>query len=263
MQDQSSLGSKTVNRNPSFNADRLARVTSVKDLYTAGRIEAVFLDFSQPSPVWVVGDLDREPVEGDMIVIGYLDARKDAPYMRGFVKNQAYTTHFMIVKKDKIKLQLPIFEIGVKDGKAHKDVQEHLLDNAKQVERAYVELVEDHAIVSFPTSEDEPNRTTFVKLEPTRAVVAFPTGNTEDAGNAYVELNADHTLVSFPLTPDGSSAATIKITADGIFLDHPTGVFLGSEGKAIARVGDTISGTTSDGKSVDGTITSGSSKIKS
>jgi hypothetical protein len=150
MADQSSLGGKFTSRLPSYNHLQIARVTSVKDFHKYGKIEAIFLDYSQPAPIWVINDVDREPVEGDFILVGFMEGRKDVPYMVGFVKNKSYTTNFMVVKKDKIKLQLPVFDVGVKDGKAHKDVQEHLLDNAKQTQRATVEMTPDHILIHFP-----------------------------------------------------------------------------------------------------------------
>lgn len=183
-QDQSALGGRVVNRMPSFNTNRLARVTSIKDFHKLGKIEVVFLDYSQPAPVWVVGDIDREPVEGDMVVVGYLDNRKDAPYLQGFVKNGSYTTNFMVLKRDKIKLQLPVFDIGVKDGTAHNDVKGHLLDNSKQNQRAYVELTPTHAIVSFPTSEDGSTAPATVKITASEVVIDHPTGKVKHHGGA-------------------------------------------------------------------------------
>jgi len=150
MQEQSAFGSRQVHRLPPYSESKLARVTSTKDYIKYGRIEVIFLDYGQPAPVWVVGDIDREPVEGDMVVVGFLDNRQDSPYLIGFVKNENYTTNFVVVKKDKVKLQLPVFEIGVKDGKAHKDVKENLLDNAKQTQRATVEMTADHLLIHYP-----------------------------------------------------------------------------------------------------------------
>jgi hypothetical protein len=206
MQDQSALGGRHVNRLPGFNTNRQARVTSAKDFHTLGRIEVLFIDYSQPMPVWVVGDVDREPVPGDFVIIGYMDGRKDMPFLQGFVKNQAYTTNFIMIQKDKIKLQLPVFAVGVKDGTAHNDVKTHLMDNAKQNQRAFIELTETHVLVSFPTSED---------------------GSTPPA--------------------------TITVSKDAMELNHPKGVTSG--GKRVALAGDVLTGTTSDGKTVTGTIT--------
>lgn len=177
MQDQSALGGKTTNRMPGFNDKRFAKVTETKDYHKYGKISAVFLDYSQPSPIWVVGDIDREPVPGDMIVVGYLDGRKDAPYLAGFVKNESYTTNFLVVKKDKIKLQLPVFEIGKKDGVAHEDVKTHLLTNSKQAERAYIELTPDHALVSFPMDKDGKNPPATIKVTTDGFEFFHPTGN--------------------------------------------------------------------------------------
>lgn len=175
MAEQSAFGSRKIHRAPSFDGiTKIARVTSAKDFHKYGRIEVLFLDYGQPMPVWVVNDLDREPVEGDQVVIGYIDGRKDAPYLIGFMKNKSYTTNFIVVKKDKIKLQLPVFEIGKKDGVAHKDVQSNLLDGTKQEQRAYVELTPDHAIVSFPTDKEGKTPPAIIKITASEALVKHP-----------------------------------------------------------------------------------------
>jgi hypothetical protein len=228
MQDQSSLGGRSVNRLPSYTNLQMARVTSTADFHQYGKLEAVFLDMSQPAPIWVFNDLDREPVAGDFILVGFMEGRKDLPYMHGFAKNQSYTTNFVVVKKDKVKLQLPIFEIGVIDGIAHEDVKTHLLDNDKQSERAYVEITEDHAILSYPTSEE--------------------------GAQAQIELTADYAKISFPTNATGSTKATITITATGVDIVHPAGV-LKSNGKRVALAGDPITGSSATGGAVTGTIT--------
>ncbi|MFS8214826.1 hypothetical protein [Paenibacillus sp. S29] len=187
MKDQSSLGGKTTNRMPEFNATRLARVTSIKDYEKYARIEVVFLDYSQPVPVWVMGNLDREPVEGDTVIVGYLDNRKDAPYLAGFLRNGSYGTNFITVKRDKIKLQLPVFEIGKKGGVADKDVQEHLLDESKQQQRAYVELTPEHALLSYPSDKEGKNPPVTVKVAPGSVEISCPI---PDEAPAYIRLSA-------------------------------------------------------------------------
>lgn len=174
MKDQSALGGRTVNRAPAYNHLQMARVTSTKDFNKFGKIEAIFLDYSQPVPIWVINDLDREPVSGDFILVGFMEGRKDMPYMVGFVKNKNYTTNFMVIKKDKIKLQLPVFDIGVKDGKAHKDTQDHLLDNTKQAERAYIELTPDAALIQFPTSKTGATAPASIKITATEVIISHP-----------------------------------------------------------------------------------------
>lgn len=222
MGDQSSLGGRQIYRLPKFDQITVARVTSVKDYEKFGRIEVVGLDNSQPVPIWVIGDIDREPVEGDQILMGYIEGRQDAPYMKGYVKNKSYGTNFIVMKKDKIKLQLPVFEVGVIGGASHKDTQGNLLDDANQEQRAYIELAVDHALISFPTDID-----------------------------------------------GATPPAFIKVTADGVEINHPTGVIKHNSGTTgVARQGDTVqvtvSGTDSRGDSFTatgtGTITSASTK---
>ncbi len=177
MKEQSSLGGRTIHRSPSYNQNKIGRVTSIKDFHKYGRIEVIFLDYSQPVPVWVFNDIDREPVEGDQVLVGYVDGRRDTPYVIGFLKNGSYTTNFVVVKKDKIKLQLPIFDIGVKDGVAHKDVQTHLLDNNNQAQRAYIELTPTEALLKFPTSKDGSTPPAHFKVTATGMEAFHPTGN--------------------------------------------------------------------------------------
>ncbi|WP_308722508.1 hypothetical protein [Paenibacillus polysaccharolyticus] len=141
MKDQSALGGRMTNRMPEFNATRLAKVVSTKDYERFGRIEVVFLDYSQPIPVWVTGEIDREPIEGDQVIVGYLDNRKDAPYLAGFLRNAGYGSNFISIKREIIKIQLPVSD---------DDSEEHLLDDRKQSQRVYAELTPNHAMISFP-----------------------------------------------------------------------------------------------------------------
>ncbi|MDQ0719814.1 hypothetical protein QF049_001075 [Paenibacillus sp. W4I10] len=187
MKDQAALGGKTTNRMPEFSATRLAKVTSTKDYGKYARIEVVFLDYSQPVPVWVMGELDREPVEGDTVIVGYLDNRKDAPYLAGFLRNSSYGTNFITVKRDLVKLQLPVYEIGVKDGIADKDVQGHLLDDSKQSQRAYVELTPDHALLSYPTDKEGKNPPVTLRVAPGSVEISCPV---PDEAPAYIHLSA-------------------------------------------------------------------------
>lgn len=150
-ENQSSLGNRRVHRTPAHTQSKIGRVTSIKDYQAYGKIEVVFLDYGMPFPVWVIGDLDREPVTGDQVIVGYMEGRKDAPYLAGFVKNESYTSNFVQVSMNKIRLQLPVFEVGVRGGDAHKEAQSGLIsDKTLKQHRAYVELTPDHAVISFP-----------------------------------------------------------------------------------------------------------------
>lgn len=151
VQSQSSLGGHKVHRTPSYQMTKIGKITSIKDYKKYGKIEAVFLDHGYPFPVWVVGSIDREPVTGDQILVGYMEGRKDAPYMMGFVRNEAYTSNFIEVSKDRIRVQLPVLDIGVKNGRAHNDVKSNLMDDSKLSQRAYVELTPLKATVYHPT----------------------------------------------------------------------------------------------------------------
>lgn len=174
MKEQSSLGRRKEHWAPSYIQDKMARVTSIKDLYTYGRIEAIFLDYGQPMPIWVVGDIDREPVEGDEIIVGYMDGRKDAPYLMGFVKNGSYTTNFAMIKKDLIRLQLPVFGIGTAGSKATTDAEGNLMDDARQPERAFLELSPSHAVLSFPTSESGATPPATITITASEVTITHP-----------------------------------------------------------------------------------------
>ena len=141
---QSSLGVRIPNRNPSYNHNKIGRVTSTKDYKAYGKIEVVFLDYSQPVPIWVSGDIDREPSEGDKIIVGFLDNRIDAPYMQGYVRNEAYTSNFVTIEKDLIRIQLPIVD-------KNEDIKSKLLHNHNKNNRAYIELTPSEVLIHHPT----------------------------------------------------------------------------------------------------------------
>jgi hypothetical protein len=126
-----SLGTKKVHRNPNYYLDKLGRVTSSANFRSKGRIEVQFLDHGKCMPVWVVGDVDREPVQGDMVIIGYMEGRKDAPYLKAFVRNETYTANYIEVGKEYIRFQLP---------KTAEDRGKHMTEDAKKPSRVYLEL---------------------------------------------------------------------------------------------------------------------------
>ncbi len=175
MKNQSSLGGRTINRQPEFGANRLAKVTSTKDYTKFGRIEVIFLDYSQPVPVWVINNIDREPVEGDTVLVGYMDNRKDSPYMIGFQRNSSYGSNFITAARDKIRVQLPVFDIGVKGGLAHQDTQGNLLDESKLPTRAYVELSADKAVIHYPA--DKEGAASSITMTATDTTIKYGTGH--------------------------------------------------------------------------------------
>ena len=175
MADQSSLGGRKIHRQPDYGKTDYARVTSNKDYDKYGIIEVILLDYSKPMPVWIVGDIDRKPVVGDQVLIGYIGGRKDAPYLVGHVKTKSYTTAFIEVHHDRIRIQLPVLEVGKKDGKAHNDVKEALQNEGKLKERAYIELDTKKARMSFPVAEGI--KPTHFQISPEGIEAFHPTGN--------------------------------------------------------------------------------------
>jgi len=128
---------------PTYTEGQIGRVTSTNDYTKYGRIEVILIDYGQPFPVWVSGDVDREPVSGDLVLLGYLQGRPDAPYMLGFVRNESYTANFVLVTKDKITIQFPTDPV---------DVEEHLLDDAKKVSRMTIEVTASGVVINGGTS---------------------------------------------------------------------------------------------------------------
>lgn len=169
-QNQSSLGGKTIHRSPTYSQSKIGRVTSIQDYKLYGRIEVVFLDYGMPFPVWVIGDLDREPVTGDQVVVGYMEGRKDAPYLAGFIKNSSYTSNFVQIQQNRIRLQLPVFEVGERNGDAHNEAKSGMVDdnkphaNSLTHHRAYVELTPEHSLISFPYDENFVEPPVTIKL---------------------------------------------------------------------------------------------------
>jgi hypothetical protein len=215
MHNQSSLGPKHVHRLPAFHETKLARITSTREYLKYGRVEVIFLDYSHPVAVWVIGDLDREPTEGDRVLISYMEGRHDAPYIVGFVRNKAYTSNFITVKKDKIKIQLPVFGIGTDGSKADKDIQGHLLDDTKQNERAYIEISPSEVAINFPFDATGVKSPATIKLTASGIEINHPdkivTINGGTKGIARVGDTVDMTSTSPTYGKITSGSSTIKV----------------------------------------------------
>lgn len=131
MKEQSSLGTRQIYGKPAYDQTQIGRVVSTANYDLYGRIDIMCLDHSQPLPVWVCGSLDRKPVEGDLVLIGFIQSRSDSPYVIGFVRNECYTSNFVIVEDSRILIQIPTDPT---------DVAGHLLDATKQSTRMSVEI---------------------------------------------------------------------------------------------------------------------------
>lgn len=188
MKPQSSLGRKTIHRTPDYNGTEIGKVTSIDKYKKYGIIEVMCLNYSQPAPVWVVGDIDREPVEGDQVLIGFIDGRPDTPYLIGFVKNSSYTTNFITVRKDKIRVQLPVLQ-------ATKDVADKLLDETKLNKRAYLELSPSEAKLYFPVNDT--GKGAYVKITASGIEIKHDTGNVViNGGTADIARKGDAVSVN-------------------------------------------------------------------
>lgn len=144
--EQSALGTKTMHRQPRYTEPKLGRITSTHNYRLYGKVEVIFLDYSQPVPVWVMNDIDREPVEGDQVIVGFMDGRADAPYLQGFIRNNAYTSNFILVERDRIRLQLPVVDETL-------DIKDKLLTEANITKRAYIDITRDGIEVYHPTGK--------------------------------------------------------------------------------------------------------------
>jgi hypothetical protein len=139
MKEQASLGTVVANVRPVYDSMQIGRVVSVSDYTKFGRIEVIFLDYSKPFPVWVNGSIDRKPSEGDQVLVGFIQGRQDAPYLAGFVRNESYTSNFMLIEKDKIILQLPADA---------EDLEASMLDDSKKAKRIRVELTASGVVIA-------------------------------------------------------------------------------------------------------------------
>ena len=146
LNSQSSLGSRKIHRVPDFNVTHIGRVTKISDYESLGRIEVMFLDYGISHPVWVVGSIERKPVLNDLVLIGYINGRKDSPYLAGYVMNASYTTNFITIEENRIKIQLPIVD-------KQDDVDYHLTNDDNQDSRAYIILDSDGLTIHHPTGD--------------------------------------------------------------------------------------------------------------
>lgn len=242
MTRQSSLGSQKVNRNPKYDKTDIGRVTANDRYEKYGIIEVVMLDHSTPFPVWVVGDIDRKPMTGDHVHIGYVDGRKDAPYLVGHVKNKSYTTNFIEVDEKHVIIQLPVMEVGKKDGKAHNDTKKFLLEVKNKKQRAYVELIEDGIKIYHPVKKDDVDNGAYVEIKEKSMKLFHPVGLDDDGAyydiqmdsmkmyhpvgfpheGAYIEVDGSHTKIYNPIGMPGNGAF-IDIGKALTEIYHPTG----------------------------------------
>lgn len=148
MHEQSSLGSTMINRKPEYNITQIGRVVNVTDYKQYGRINVVFLNYSKPFPVWVNGSLDRAPVEGDQVLVGFIQGRQDAPYLLGFIRNESYTSNYIVIEPNRIALQLPADS---------DDTKGRMLDDSKKPYRVSVELKPDGVYINGVLRYPAPN----------------------------------------------------------------------------------------------------------
>jgi hypothetical protein len=186
MQRQNSLGSPKVHRTPTYEKTKIGKVVSVANYKKYGKIDVVFLDYGATTNVWVLGDVDREPIEGDMVIVGYMEGRKDTPYMAGFVRNQSYTSNRILIGKDYVRVQLPASD---------KDREGNLLDDTKKEQRPYVELTSTKTRVFRPSGVVEVVAPTLKLTGTTKVEVVAPA----------ISLSGNITMTGSSITANGEN----------------------------------------------------------
>ena len=193
-QNQSALGRQKENRLPSYGSVvKIGRVASAKDYRKKGTIEVTFLDYGAPLPVWVIGSIDREPVTGDMVVIGYMEASKENPYLIGFIQNKSYTSNNIIIEKDRILFQFPTSE---EDRKAF-----NTGDKAK-MKRVYAELTKDAVKFVHPDVG-------HIKLEKGVGVEAYSKTTMSLKAAGAVTIEGQSVALKGSNTSNGRTIATV------------------------------------------------------
>lgn len=141
-----------------FNDTLMARVEKTDDLKEQGRIEVIFLNRTKPAPVWVFDGPD--PVVGDYVMVGFVNGQKNNPYVAGIFKNRAWTSNFILVTNEMIRIQFPTEEKDVTgdDPKKENDPKSHLRDAAKLETRGYLQIdatgIKLHAPAGLPVEID-------------------------------------------------------------------------------------------------------------
>jgi hypothetical protein len=134
-----------------FNMNSMARVERVDD-YDKGKIEVVFLNRTKPAPIWVFDG--PKPAVGDYILVGYIDGQKNNPYMQGFFSNKAWTSNFILVEKDRIRIQFPTVEKDVTgaDPTKENDPKNHLRNDTQYLNtRGYIQIDADGMTLHMPS----------------------------------------------------------------------------------------------------------------
>jgi hypothetical protein len=149
---QSSLPVKQVRETAfqSFNDNVIARVEKNDD-YDKGKIEVIFVNRTKPAPVWVFDG--PKPEVGDYVLVGYINGQKNNPYMQGIFSNKAWTSNFIVVEKDRIRIAFPTDDKDVtgEDPEKENDPKSHLRDDATyQWTRGFISINKDGMIIHVP-----------------------------------------------------------------------------------------------------------------
>lgn len=140
---QSSLPKKQVliTDHQKFNIPTLARVTKNDHYFSQSKIEVVFLNRTAPVPIWVLNSgASVKPEVGDYVLVDYIDGQKNNPYMVGLVSHKAYTSNFIRVEKDMIRIQFPTNPNDVLQGQEDNSNSHLRNDAAYLASRYYIQI---------------------------------------------------------------------------------------------------------------------------
>lgn len=221
---QASLPPKQVRETAfqTFNDTQIARVQKTDDYDAKGKIEVIYVNRTKPAPIWVFDG--PKPEVGDYVLVGFINGQKNNPYMVGLFSHKAWTSNFVRVEKDLIRIQMPTddHDITGLDPTVENDPKNHLRDDATYLtQRGYIQI---------------------------------------DKTGIKIHLPAGMTPV-LPLTIEADevdiTTKTANLKADTITVTNAAG---SGTTQPIARQGDPVQVDTVTGI---GTITTGSSRIQS
>lgn len=150
---QSSLPKKQVRvtEHQQFNTPSFARVQDNSNYESESKVTVVFLNRTQPAPVWVFDG--PKPEVGDFVVVAHIDGQKNNPYVSGIVAFKGRTSNYVRVEDGLIRIQLPTEEADVTGGNpAREGTASHLRDDATYLtSRSYIELTAQGITIHAPS----------------------------------------------------------------------------------------------------------------
>jgi len=141
---QSGLGGLRPNKGEEFHNLRLARVSSVNELDSMGRIEVTYEKGGMPTFVYFVENVSIRPEQGDWVIVGTVDGQKNNVIFMGFYRNRYACSKYIVVTKDYIRLQIPTND---------SDILNKMTDDSKLNTRVSLEMKKDSVLLKVPWEE--------------------------------------------------------------------------------------------------------------